>query len=92
MISTPPFSTLSSLLGVPVRDNQGVIVGHVTDILVDHINGRIAYIELLLDRKSSDTNRKITVPWSSFRSSKDAPTNLELRVGRPTLVALLAGG
>lgn len=92
MISTPPFSTLSSLLGVPVRDNQGVIVGHVTDILVDHINGRIAYIELLLDHTSSDITRKITVPWSSFRSTKDAPTNLELRVGRPTLVALLAGG
>ena len=91
MISTPPFSALSRLIGIPVSDNQGVIIGWVTDILVDHADGRIAYIQLLLDRDKGDTTRSITVPWSSFRSTNDAPTVLELRVGRPTLVALLAG-
>lgn len=90
MISAAPFSTLSSLIGIPVSDNQGVIIGNVTDILVDHTDGRIAYIQLLLDRHSGDTNRNITVPWSSFRATIDAPTVLELRVGRPTLIALLA--
>lgn len=92
MISAPPFSALSGLIGIPVRDNQGVIVGNVTDILIDHTNGRIAYIQLLLDRSSTDTNQNITLPWSSFRSTLDAPTVLELRVGLRTLVALLAGG
>ena len=91
MISTPPFSALSRLIGIPVSDNQGVIIGWVTDILVDHADGRIAYIQLLLDRDKSDATRNITVPWSSFRSTDDVPTVLELRVGRPTLVALLAG-
>ena len=91
MISTEPFSPLSRLIGIPVSDNQGVIIGWVTDILVDHVDGRLAYIQLLLDRDKGETARSITVPWSSFRSTKDAPTVLELRVGRPTLVALLAG-
>lgn len=91
MISSPPFSALSRLIGIPVSDNQGVIIGWVTDILVDHVDGRVAYIQLLLDRDSSETTRNITVPWSTFRSTSDDPAVLELRVGRPTLVALLAG-
>lgn len=91
MISTPPFSALSRLIGIPVSDNQGVVIGWVTDILVDHVDGRVAYIQLLLDRDSSETTRNITVPWSTFRSTSDDPAVLELRVGRPTLVALLAG-
>ena len=91
MISAPPFSALSRLIGIPVSDNQGVIVGNVTDILVDHTDGRIAYIQLLLDSGSTNGKRSITLPWSSFRSTIDAPTVLELRVGRQTLIALLAG-
>ena len=91
MISAPPFSALSRLIGIPVCDNQGVIIGNVTDILVDHTDGRIAYIQLLLEGSSSQGNRNLTVPWSSFRSTIDAPTVLELRVGRQTLVALLTG-
>lgn len=91
MNSAPPFSALSRLIGIPVSDNQGVIVGNVMDILVDHTDGRVAYIQLLLDNGSTDGNRNITVPWSSFRSTPDAPNVLELRVGRPTLMSLLTG-
>ena len=90
MISASPFSALSRLIGTPVSDNQGVRVGYVTDILVDQSDGRIAYIRLYLDCDKGVATRNFELPWSSFHpASGDAPA-LQLRVGQPTLLALLA--
>lgn len=91
MISTPPFSALSRLIGTSVSDNQGVKVGHVTDILIDQSDGRIAYIQLYLDCNNVDRTRNIQLPWSSFHPANGDPSALQLRVGRLTLRALLAG-
>jgi hypothetical protein len=91
MISAPPFSALSRLIGAPVSDNHGVNVGHVTDILVDRSDGRIAYIQLRLDFGRVDRACNIKLPWSSFHPAAGEPPVLQLRVGRPTLRALLAG-
>jgi len=91
MINRPTFAALSGLIDKPVTDNQGITVGHVTDILVDHLDGRIAYLQFRFDGDDGLQGRYITVPWSSIRPTASVTTGIELRVGRPTLEALVSG-
>jgi len=91
MTRPPAFAALSRLIDKPVTDNQGITVGHITDILVDHIDGRVAYLQFRLDGDDGLRGRYITVPWSSIRPTATVTTGVELRVGRPTLEALVSG-
>jgi len=91
MTNPPAFAALSRLIDKPVTDNQGITVGHITDILVDHRNGRIAYLQFRFDGDDRLQGRYITVPWSSIRPAATVASGVELRVGRPTLEALVYG-
>lgn len=84
-----PFSPLSCLLGAPIVDVRGLAVGHVTDILVDTKDGRVAYVQLSLDDMLERQASAITVPWSSLQASTLANARLQLRVGKSALAALM---
>ena len=84
----PGFSQLSDLVGTPVVDSQGTLVGRLREFLIDEIDGRIAYIQFELTSDQNDTDRRITVPWSSIQSAKKSPCGWKLSVGKATLEAL----
>jgi sporulation protein YlmC with PRC-barrel domain len=83
-----PFSPLSRLLGALIVDVRGIAVGHVIEILVDRKDGRIAYVQLNLEDETTQTEARITVPWSSLHSVALANSTLQLRVGKSALTAL----
>jgi sporulation protein YlmC with PRC-barrel domain len=84
----PGFSPLSDLVGMPVVDSQGTVVGQLSEFLIDEVDGRIAYIQFELTRDHSDVGRRITVPWSSIQSTRKSRSGWRLSVGKSTLDAL----
>lgn len=85
-----PFSPLSDLLGTAITDVEGAIVGHVSEFLVDNVDGRIAYVRIRLTRKRNTPLRSVTVPFSTFCSRSGTGKPMRLRVAGSTLRALAA--
>jgi hypothetical protein len=79
------FAAVSQLIGTPILDRQGSVVGHVMEFLVDEHNGRIAYIEFDFRQGHRGPDRCDTVPWSTLRPSS---SGWQLCVGRATLDSL----
>jgi sporulation protein YlmC with PRC-barrel domain len=79
------FAPVSNLIGTPILDLQGLVVGHVMEFLVDEDDGRIAYVEFDFRPGKRGPERRITVPWSTIRPSS---SGWQLRVGRATLDSL----
>lgn len=88
MTRRPPFSPLSRLLGTKIVDIDGAIVGHVTELLVDKNDGRVAYVQIRLCHERNTPAHRVTVPYSSILSSGNSDANWQLRVGKSTLQAL----
>jgi sporulation protein YlmC with PRC-barrel domain len=84
----PGFAPVSNLIGTPIVDSDGAIIGEVREFLIDETDGRIAYIQFELDREGSRAGQRITIPWSSIRSAAKSRAGWRLSVGKATLQAL----
>ena len=85
-----PFLPLSNLLGTAIVDVNGAVIGHVSEFLVDEVDGRIAYVQIRLTRNRSASIRRVTVPFSTIRSGRGTGRTMHLRVAESTLRTLAA--
>lgn len=90
MTDQAQFPPVTGLLGTAICDVEGVVVGHVSEFLVDEHEGRIAYIQFSLSSDDSAPRRRITVPWSALTSSNGRGTTWQLRVPVAALRALVS--
>jgi sporulation protein YlmC with PRC-barrel domain len=79
------FSPLTELLGIPILDISGAPVGHVTELLVDEADGRIAYVRLRINCDNDIFDQEITVPWSAMSEINRGASVWHLCVGKSTL-------
>ncbi len=92
MIQSNRFSPLSRLLGTQIADIHGVIVGHVTELLVDEADGRLAYVQIDLGSGGDNWRKPVTVPFSTISVGKQSGDTWQLRVGKSALVTLAQAG
>jgi len=90
MRSSSEFASLSSLLGAPMADVRGEVVGHITELLVDRQDGRVAYVQFSLVNKPHAADGRITVPWSTVNAAQSTDAALHLRVKKSALITLVA--
>ncbi len=88
MIQSNRFSPLSRFLGTQITDAHGVIVGHVTEILVDEADGRLAYVQIHLGHDVENCRNQVTVPYSTISANKQSGETWQLRVAKSALVTL----
>lgn len=60
-----PFKSSQQLLGKAIRDSDGLVVGHVLELLLDVTDGRIAYVGIALAESEDGARRRATIPWSA---------------------------
>ena len=58
---------LSQLLSSPVKSNDGQILGHINDIILNAQNGRIEYVKLSLETNEYVAAQFVAIPWSQFK-------------------------
>lgn len=61
-----------------IRDNHGERVGHVSDLILDLSEGRVAYVGIDLHSDEANCRKRATIPWSAVYFG--GAGNEELRV------------
>lgn len=85
------FWRLTDLLDWTARDVRGQPVGHVSDVIVDAAEGRIAYLRIRLDRPGTGAQFRITVPWSAISRISESRQDIWIAAREDTLLRLASG-
>ncbi len=76
---------LSRLLNSSVKGRDGEVLGHIHDLVLNPHNGRVEYVELMLDADEFDAQSlSVVVPWSQFKLVNVA-ADIELDISRKVL-------
>ena len=79
------FAPLTEILGIPIVDINGALVGNLTELLIDESDGRIAYVRFRLNGVNESVDREMTVPWSAMSATDRIASGWQLCVGKSTL-------
>jgi sporulation protein YlmC with PRC-barrel domain len=67
---------VSELLGQQIIAADGQVIGHVQDLLLDVVLGRIEYVRVALDATDADDLAQMTVPWADIEQRASAAGSL----------------
>src|SRR5262249_11848959 len=54
------------LIGVPVRNSSGEALGHIKELIVDPVSGRVDFAIIALESLVGTEDRLIAVPWNAL--------------------------
>lgn len=82
------YEQISRLLHSEICDSEGEHAGHVRDVLIDVVDGRVEYVLVALPPAGLRRIRYVTVPWSVFGEASDVDGQCHVKVRRATLERL----
>lgn len=82
------YEQVSRLLHSAIYDSEGEHAGHVRDVLIDVVDGRVEYVLVALPPAGLRRIRYVTVPWSVFGDAREVDGQCQLNVRRATLERL----
>ena len=79
------FWQLTDLLYWTARDVHGRRVGHIADVIVDPVEGRVAYLRIRMIQPENIAECVITVPWSTISRISGAQREIWIAAREATL-------